>query len=213
VFTWHEAADGRLFAPQPGTEPCADVVWVGNWGDDERTRELDIFLLEPVRRLNLTGTVHGVRYPAEALSHLAAAGLHYGGWIANADVPRAFAEHRFTVHIPRRPYVESLPGIPTIRVFEALACGIPLLSAPWSDCEGLFRPGTDFLVAADGAGMMALMCDLFADADLCASLARAGRETILARHTCAHRVDELMSILGICGTEHVRRAVQSGPVR
>jgi spore maturation protein CgeB len=41
-----------------------------------------------------------------------------------------------------------LPGIPTIRVFEALACGIPLVSAPWDDSEHLFRPGEDFLVAA-----------------------------------------------------------------
>ena len=44
-----------------------------------------------------------------------------------------------TVHVPRRPYVDALPGIPTIRVFEALACGIPLVSAPWRDEEGLFR--------------------------------------------------------------------------
>ena len=49
------------------------------------------------------------------------------------------------MHVPRRFYVEALPGIPTIRVFEALACGIPLLSAPWSEAEGLFRPGEDFL--------------------------------------------------------------------
>jgi spore maturation protein CgeB len=46
----------------------------------------------------------------------------------------------------------ALPGIPTIRVFEALACGIPLVSAPWDDAEGLFRPGEDFLVARDGDG-------------------------------------------------------------
>ncbi len=51
------------------------------------------------------------------------------------------------MHIPRRPYVESLPGIPTIRVFEALACGIPLISAPWSDSEALFRPEQDFWLA------------------------------------------------------------------
>ena len=52
-----------------------------------------------------------------------------------------------TVHVPRRPYVEALPGIPTIRVFEALACGIPLVSAPWADSEGLFPPGRLPLVA------------------------------------------------------------------
>ena len=38
----------------------------------------------------------------------------------------------------------SLPGIPTIRPFEALACGIPLVSAPWHDAEHLFRDGLDF---------------------------------------------------------------------
>ena len=49
------------------------------------------------------------------------------------------------MHVPRGPYAEALPGIPTIRVFEALACGIPLVSAPWDDCEGLFQPGRDYL--------------------------------------------------------------------
>ena len=56
-----------------------------------------------------------------------------------------------TVHVPRRPYVEALPGIPTIRVFEALACGIPLVSRAVGRREDLFTPGRDFLVARDGA--------------------------------------------------------------
>ena len=56
-------------------------------------------------------------------------------------MPEVFARFRVTVHVPRRPYVEALPGIPTIRVFEALACGIPLVCAPWDDAEGLFTPG------------------------------------------------------------------------
>jgi spore maturation protein CgeB len=99
------------------------------------------------------------------------------------------------MHIPRRPYVEALPGIPTIRVFEALACGIPLLSAPWSDSEGLFRIGEDFLMARDGAQMARLLCEILMDRDRAAELARSGRNRILDRHTCAHRVDELMQIV------------------
>jgi spore maturation protein CgeB len=87
-----------------------------------------------------------------------------------------------------------LPGIPTIRVFEALACGIPLICAPWRDSEGLFTPGSDFLVARDGREMREHMRALCADAALRERLARSGRETILARHTCAHRVDELLDI-------------------
>ena len=46
-----------------------------------------------------------------------------------------YSAARLTVHIPRQQYTGAMAGIPTIRVFEALACGIPLLSAPWSDSE------------------------------------------------------------------------------
>jgi spore maturation protein CgeB len=195
VHVWHEAADARLFRPMPEVERSADLVWIGNWGDGERTAELATYLLEPARALGLGGTVHGVRYPPEARAAVAAAGLDFGGWIANPRVPEVFARHRVTVHVPRRHYVETLPGIPTIRVFEALACGIPLVSAPWDDAEGLFRPGEDFLVARDGAAMGRTLARLLADPELAAEVAASGRQRVLARHTCAHRVDELLAIL------------------
>ena len=99
-----------------------------------------------------------------------------------------------TVHVPRRPYVEVLRGIPTIRLFEAMACGIPLVCAPWDDAEGLFRPGNDYLIAHNGAEMTKHLRDVLNDLDLSAALARSGYETIQARHTCAHRVDELLDI-------------------
>jgi spore maturation protein CgeB len=98
------------------------------------------------------------------------------------------------VHIPRRPYVETLRGVPTIRPFEAMACGIPLVCAPWDDEERLFRPGVDYLVARDGREMTRHLRDVIHDEALAAALASSGRETILARHTCAHRVDELLAI-------------------
>jgi spore maturation protein CgeB len=195
AWTWHEAADTRLCRPLPEIEREQDVVWIGNWGDGERTDELSEFLLRPARALGLSGAVYGVRYPERGQRALADAGLDYRGWIANHLVPRVFAAHRVTLHIPRRPYTRLLPGIPTIRPFEALACGIPLVSAPWDDAEGLFSPGEDFLVARDGAEMTEALRAVVTDGDLAARLARRGRETILARHTCAHRVDEL---LGIC---------------
>ena len=208
VHTWHEAADDMLFKPLPNVEQRGDLVWVGNWGDDERSAEIRQFLIEPVARLGITATVHGVRYPEEAKAALSEAGIAYKGWVSNADVPLVFARRRLTVHIPRRPYVESLPGIPTIRVFEALACGIPLISAPWEDREGLFRPGEDFLFARDGDEMTSLMRDLLLDHERRESLATSGLETIRARHTCRHRVDELLGILAREGTQTVRRSLR-----
>jgi spore maturation protein CgeB len=195
AWTWHEAADTRTFRPLGGPREAGDLVWVGNWGDDERSRDLHEYLVEPIRALGLTARVYGVRYPPQAIRALEEAGACYGGWLANHRVPEVMASYRMTVHVPRRPYVRALPGIPTIRIFEALACGIPLVCAPWDDVEGLFRSGRDYLVARSGAEMTAHLCALREDPALAASLSWSGRQTILARHTCAHRVDELLDIL------------------
>jgi spore maturation protein CgeB len=204
AWTWHEAADVRVFVPHDEVEQQGDLVWIGNWGDGERTTELHEYLLDPVARLGLRAVVHGVRYPQKAKDALRDAGIRYGGWIANHLAPRAFGAHRVTVHVPRRPYVEALPGIPTIRPFEALACGIPLVSAPWDDAEGLFSPGTDFLVATSGAQMEAHLRDVLNDPDLAASLRESGLKTIAARHTCAHRVDELLAVAAEFGIDTSR---------
>jgi spore maturation protein CgeB len=207
VFTWHEAADDRLFHPHPEIERQHDLIWVGNWGDGERSEELQEFLIAPAAALRLDAEVYGVRYPEPALRALAAAGIRYCGSIANADVPAAFAAHRATVHVPRRPYVRELPGIPTIRVFEALACGIPLVSAPWDDCESLFRVGKDFLLAGDGGKMRRLLRQVLAEPALAEALARSGLETIKARHTCRYRVDELFGVLRQVGSAAVRQQI------
>lgn len=195
VFVWHEAADDRLFYPRPEIERRRDLVWIGNWGDGERSRELETFLIRPAAELGLQTTVHGVRYPGEARAQLSRNGIAYRGWLPNAEVPAVFASHRATIHVPRRPYVEALPGIPTIRPFEALACGIPLVSAPWQDSETLFRPGKDYLVARTGGEMAAHLNAILHDRELAAELAASGLQTIRSRHTCRHRVDELLTIL------------------
>ena len=199
VFTWHEAADLRVFRPYPEPMRERDLVWIGNWGDDERSAELRAFLIEPVAALRLSARVHGVRYPAEACAMLAAAGIDYAGYLANFRVPQAFAAACMTIHVPRRPYARMLPGIPTIRMFEALASGIPLVSAPWDDCENLFSAGDDYLLAQDGADMREHLAALSNDAALRVHLADRGRATVTARHSCAHRVDELLAICAALG--------------
>jgi spore maturation protein CgeB len=206
AWTWHEAADHRVFHPVPGLPREGDLVWVGNWGDEERTAELHEFLLEPVKALGLRARIHGVRYPQHALDALRDAGIAYGNWLPNYEAPQLFARYGVTVHVPRRPYVQALPGIPTIRVFEALACGIPLVSAPWDDVEGLFEPGTDFLVARDGGQMKRHLHAVLHDSDLARELSDHGLRTVLSRHTCAHRVDELLGIYAELAPPQARTA-------
>jgi spore maturation protein CgeB len=210
AFVWHEAADVTLFRPPAEEGTREGLVWIGNWGDGERAAELESCLMAPAQAAGLALDVHGVRYPAEALAMLSRYGARYRGWLPNARAPQVFARHLATAHVPRGFYREALPGIPTIRVFEALACGVPLVSAPWSDREGLFRPGEDFLVARTGAEMAQHLRALAADPALRAGLAASGLERILARHTCAHRVDELLGICRRCADPPPRGEVAEG---
>jgi len=195
AWTWHEAADTRVFHPvsKHGTE--GDLVWIGNWGDDERTRELDEFLFEPVKVLRLKAKVYGVRYPAAAIARLEDAGIEYGGYLPNFRAPEVYGQYRCTVHVPRGPYARALPGIPTIRVFEALACAIPLFSAPWEDAERLFEQGEDFWMARNGVEMTGMLERALRHPEEAQRRARCGFEMVRRRHTCAHRVDELLEIV------------------
>ena len=192
VWVFHEAADIENFHPEASAKD-SDVVWIGNWGDDERSRELQEFLIDPVARLRPRAAVYGVRYPESAKQKLEEAGIDFRGYLPNLRAREVYAASRITLHVPRRHYAGDLGGIPTIRVFEALACGIPLLCSPWEDAEHLFRR-EDYLVARDGREMEGLMRDLLSDERTRRQLAANGLETIRKRHTCEHRAQQLLEI-------------------
>jgi len=202
AFTWHEAADTRLYRPLPDITPTHDLIWIGNWGDGERSAELKEFLLQPVAELGLRARIHGVRYPLDALRAIKAAGIEYRGWLPAHRAPAAFAEARTSVHVPRGPYARSLPGIPTIRMFEAMACGVPIVSAPWDDVENLFPAGS-YLRAVDGDQMKEWLRALLSNPELSTAVTTAGLQTIAERHTCRHRAIELLDIVdSVRGSPH-----------
>jgi spore maturation protein CgeB len=206
AFTWHEAADVRLYRPLPEIGRAHDVVWIGNWGDGERSSELQEFLVRPVSELGLRARIYGVRYSEDALRAIYGAGIEYCGWLPAHRAPAAFAGARATVHIPRGPYAKSLPGIPTIRMFEAMACGIPIVSAPWDDTEDLFPAGS-YLRAASSAQMKDALLSLLRDPQLAAAVTKAGLQTIAERHTCRHRAAELTAIVELIrGAPHLAPA-------
>ena len=195
VWVLHEAADTSVFHPRAHVEKETDVVWIGNWGEGERSAEIHEFFLKPAAALASAArfTIYGVRYPEDGLQALHEAHVNYGGYLPNLDAPSIYASAKLTVHIPRQQYNTAMAGIPTIRVFEALASGIPLVSAPWQDIEHLFRPG-DFRFAHNSSEMAAAMQTLLNDPAAAAAQAQCGLETVLAHHTCAHRAEELTNI-------------------
>jgi len=205
VWTWHEAADITTYHPIRNKEYLGDVVWVGNWGDEERTQELHEFIIEPVRALKLKAKFYGVRYPQHAIDALNQAGIEYGGYLPSSKVADTFSRYRATIHVPRRFYREHLPGIPTIRPFEAMACKIPLLSAPWEDSENLFTAGKDYLVARDGQDMMILLAKVLTETSFSEAMVDHAYDTILDRHTCDHRATQLLDIYEQCILEKTNK--------
>ena len=194
AWTFHEAADTARFQPHAGDEK-SEVNWIGNWGDDERTRELQEFLVEPLAALRpLRAAVYGVRYPHTAKSHLQQAGIEYRGYLPNLSAPRVYAHSALTLHIPRRCYANGLSGIPTIRMFEAFACGVPLICSPWTDLEGLFRPNQDFVCVPNGRAMTAEIAHLLHDEVARRQLSRQALNTIQQRHTCLHRATQFEEV-------------------
>jgi spore maturation protein CgeB len=193
TWTLHEAADTTVFFPSD-VQKLTDVIWVGNWGDEERTRELYEYLIAPASMLaDASWVVHGVRYPEEGRRALQDAGIHFGGYIANLDAAAAYRRSKVTLHIPRQQYGVAMQGIPTIRVFEALAAGIPLISAPWADTEHLFRLG-DYMKVSNMRETVEALQILLRDPAAAEAQAQQGLETVLERHTCRHRAEQLTSI-------------------
>ncbi|MEX2574534.1 MAG: glycosyltransferase [Balneolaceae bacterium] len=201
AWVWHEAADTSVFKPVAGAGSEGDLVWIGNWGGDERTDELMEFLIRPVQKLGLKARMYGVLYPEEARDLLKKAGIDYGGYLPSCRVPEVLSGFKCTVHIPRKTYTQSLPGIPTIRPFEAMACGIPMISAPWKDTENLFRADRDFKMVQNGEEMTRTIEELLQNPGMASSMAQNGLETIQKHHTCSHRVDELMEIYSSLSAE------------
>lgn len=76
-----------------------------------------------------------------------------------------------------------------------MACGIPVVSAGWLDTAGLFASPAPFLVAESGTEMASCLDAVLTRPSLRAELARRGLHEILARHTCGHRVHELLQIV------------------
>lgn len=199
AWTLHEAADVTQFRPLSRAQEI-DLVWIGNWGDEERARELEEFLMTPASALPKRRVVaHGVRYPERALEKLRQVGIEYRGYLPNLASAEVYAASAAALHVPRQQYANGLSGIPTIRVFEALACGIPLLCSPWDDDERLFHPGLDYLVVRNGREMKAELENLLHDTAARRQIAEHGMKTIRERHTCAHRARQLISICGEFG--------------
>jgi spore maturation protein CgeB len=82
---------------------------------------------------------------------------------------------------------------PSVRLFEAAACGTPIISDVWPGIEGLFRPGSEIALAQSTEDVLAVLAGWSERRRL--EVGRRARQRVIAEHTAAHRARELEALL------------------
>ena len=166
-----------------------DLSYLGTYSDD-RQPTLDRLLLEPARRdPALRCVVAGPQYPAgidwpanvERIEHVPPAGH-----------PAFYAASRYTLNVTRADMIAAGYS-PSVRLFEAAACGTPIVSDRWDGIETLFTPGREIVLADDADDVLALLHGQGEPARQ--AQADAARARVLAQHTAAHRAAALVAHL------------------
>ncbi len=175
------SVDPALYAPT-GTPKRWDLSYLGTYSPD-RQPTVERLLLAPARALpQRRFVVAGPQYPADI------------DWPANveriehlppADHAEFYSASRFTLNVTRADMIAA-GWSPSVRLFEAGACGTPIISDLWDGIETLFKPGREMLTAPDGDTVVAAING--ADAT---SMGEAARARVLAAHTASHRAAEL----------------------
>jgi spore maturation protein CgeB len=107
------------------------------------------------------------------------------------DHPAFYCSSRLTLNITRQS-MAAMGYCPSGRLFEAAACGVPILSDTWDGLDSFFQPGREILLASSAADTIDALS--LSDAELL-GIGRAARERVLDEHTAAHRAADLEALL------------------
>lgn len=165
--------------------PAWQLGYLGTYSEDRQSR-LEHLLIEPARSLpDSRFVVGGSQYPGaiewpnnvERIEHLP---------------PRAHAEfycgQRYTLNVTRADMVAAGYS-PSVRLFEAAACGVPIITDRWPGIEVFFKPGTEILVADRAEDVMSYVGGL-SEQQRC-EISAAARRRVLGAHTALHRAQQL----------------------
>jgi spore maturation protein CgeB len=194
AWTFHQAADVEHFRPRDAPRDI-DLLWIANASGAGWNSELVEYLVQPVAELrNCKTVVHGVDYSEQDRRSLSEAGIEFRGYLPNLMKPDVYSRAALSLYMPERPNSKEGNHLPSVEIFEALACGSPVLCTPWHDGEHLFRAGQDYLCVNSGAEVKTKTQRLLRDESARHQIGANGRESILHKHTCAHRASQLVDI-------------------
>jgi spore maturation protein CgeB len=172
----------------PETRFAADLSYLGTYASD-RQEALERLLIASARRLpDQRFLIGGAQYPAEFPW---APNIYFVQHLEPAQHPAFFSSSRLTLNITRRA-MKAMGYCPSGRLFEAAACGCPILSDTWEGLDHFFTPGSEILLAENTEEAMAAIQR--SDGAL-RTIARQARDRALNEHTAMHRVFALETAL------------------
>jgi len=182
------SVDPELYHPVPA-ERIFDLGYLGTYSDD-RQPMLDALLIEPARRApHLRFVVAGPQYPDS---------IDWPGNVTRIDHvgpddhPAFYASCRYTLNVTRADMVAAGYS-PSVRLFEAAACGTPIISDSWEGLETFFQPGEEIVIARSSDGVLARLLDT--DESERQAMSTAARAQVLDNHTAMHRAVEFETAL------------------
>lgn len=181
--------DPQAHRPAPSAPRYAcDLSYLGTYAADRQPLVTALFAeparMRPSLRFLLGGSGYDDKFPWSA-------NIFFLDHVAPPEHATFFASSRLTLNVTRRDMAQ-MGWCPSGRLFEAAACGTPILSDVWEGLELFFEPGHEILTACTTDEALAAL-DL-SDAEL-ARIAQAGRERTLSAHTSDHRAGELLDCL------------------
>jgi spore maturation protein CgeB len=172
----------------PNASYRAALSYLGTYSQD-RQRSLQDLFIEPARRAPAKRFVMGgAQYPAEFPW---AENILFVQHLPPAEHPSFFCSSRLTLNVTRAA-MREMGWCPSGRLFEAAACGVPVVSDWWNGLDHFFTPESEILVASSTENVLAAL--ELEDAQL-SRIAHAARERALAEHTGEQRAQQLEQII------------------
>lgn len=185
VAPLYGSVDPEVHRPAlPETRFAGDLSYLGTYAADRQETLQQLFIRAAELRPQQRFIIGGAQYPAEFPW---ASNIFFVQHLEPAQHPAFFCSSRLTLNVTRRA-MKAMGYCPSGRLFEAAACGAPILSDAWEGLDHFFAPGEEILLARDTADTLAAL-DL--SDDKLRQIAERARERVYEEHTAAHRVREL----------------------
>jgi spore maturation protein CgeB len=192
VVPLYGSVDPDQYRPARAESPRAALSYLGTYAGD-RQAVLEALFVEPARRRPHDHfVIGGAQYPNDFPW---ADNILFKRHVAARDHPSFYASARLTLNVTRQ-VMAACGWCPSGRLFEAAACGTPIVSDWWEGLDEFFEPECEIIVVRTSEDILAVLER--SDSEL-ARIGAAARERVLARHTAERRAAELERVLSQFG--------------